>query len=281
MVTFSGFADEAGKSVEEQIRATLEAGWNAIEVRNANGVNFTDMADDVFDRNLAKMGEAGVRIVGFGSQIANWGRPIDTDFQIDVDELQRAAPRMHRAGAKIIRIMSYPNRKGQPLPETDWKQEVFRRLRALAKIAENEGVILGHENCDGYAGLGPSQTLEMLEAVDSPALKLIFDTGNPLFHERDPLGFYEQVKDAVMHVHVKNGKPDDKGEMVACYPDEGNDNNRKVFADLKGRGYDGCISIEPHMAAAVHLAKDVEDPEMARKIYVEYARRTQALWESV
>ena len=99
MVTFSGFADEAGKSVEEQIRATLESGWNAIEVRNADGVNFTDISDEVFDQSLAKMEEAGVRIVGFGSQIANWGRPIDTDFRMDVEELRRATPRKPASSA--------------------------------------------------------------------------------------------------------------------------------------------------------------------------------------
>ena len=280
MVRFAGFADEAGKSVEEQIRATLEAGWKAIEVRNAGGVNFTDMPQRVFDRNLAKIERAGIVIAGFGSQIANWGRPIDTDFQVDVEELRRAVPRMRRTGARIIRIMSYPNRKHRPLPRDDWKREVFRRLGELAKMAEGEGIILGHENCDGYGGLGPSETLEMLNAVDSPALKLIFDTGNPLFHDQDPLGFYEQTKDAVVHIHVKNAKIAEDGEVVACYPDEANDTISQIFADLKTRRYDGYISIEPHIAAAVHLARDVEDADAARGIYVEYARRTQALWES-
>ena len=281
MVTFAGFADEAGKSIEEQIIATKEANWDAIEVRNADGENFCSMSDEAFARNLEKLKEAEIQIAGFGSQIANWGRPIDTDFQVDLDELRRAAPRMHEAGCRIIRIMSYPNRQENPLPDADWKQEVFRRLRELAAIAEGEGIILGHENCDGYGGKGPDETLEMLDAVDNPALKLIFDTGNAVFHGQDALAFYEKVKDAVVHIHVKDGKIVEDGEIVACYPDEGMGHNREVFASLKSRGYDGCISIEPHIAAVVHLAKDVEDTEQARTIYVEYARRTQALWESV
>ena len=121
----------------------------------------------------------------------------------------------------------------------------------------------------------------MLDAVGSPALKLIFDTGNALFHGQDAVDFYEQVKEVVIHIHVKNGKAGEDGKLVACYPDEGNDNNRRIFQDLRARGYEGYISIEPHMAAVVHLAKEVDDPDMARRIYVEYARRTQALWESV
>ena len=278
MVTFTGFADEAGKSIEEQILATKQAGWSSIEVRNADGENFTEMSDDTFARNLEKLEAAGIGIAGFGSKIANWGRPIDTDFQVDVEELRRAAPRMHRAGCRIIRIMSYPNRRENPLSDSDWKREVFRRLRELATLAEGEGIILGHENCDGYGGKGPDEALEMLDAVDSPALKLICDTGNSVFHGQNSLEFYEKVKDAVVHIHVKDGKSDEKGELVACYPDEGLANNRTIFADLKARGYDGYISIEPHMAAVVHLAKDVEDAEAARAIYVEYARRTEALW---
>jgi len=279
MVTFAGFADEAGKSIEEQILATKEAGWSSIEVRNADGENFTEMSDDMFARNLEKLRAAGIGIAGFGSKIANWGRPIDTDFQVDVDELRRAGPRMREVGCRIIRIMSYPNRQEDPLPNAAWKREVFRRLRELAVIAEGEGVILGHENCDGYGGLGPDESLDMLDAVGNPALKLIFDTGNAVFHGQDSRAFYEQVKDAVVHIHVKDARRDEKGELVACYPDEGLANNRATFADLKARGYDGYISIEPHMAAVVHLAKDVEDAEAARAIYVEYARRTEALWK--
>ena len=73
--------------------------------------------------------------MGFASQLANWARPIDGDFQIDVDELRRAIPRMQRAGTKFIRCMSYPNREENPLPDDEWGDEVIRRFQILAQQA--------------------------------------------------------------------------------------------------------------------------------------------------
>jgi hypothetical protein len=75
MVEFAGFADEAGKSVEEQIRATLEAGWSAVEVRNADGVNCTDMPQRVFDRSLPKIERAGIMIAGKARAVERVSKP--------------------------------------------------------------------------------------------------------------------------------------------------------------------------------------------------------------
>lgn len=233
-------------------------------------------SDDEFDAAWEKLQANGIGIAGFGSQIANWGRPIDTDFQIDIDELIRNIPRMHRVGTKIVRIMSYPNKKEDPLSEADWKQEVFRRLSELAKIAADGGVILGHENCNGYGGMGSSQSLEMLEAVNNDALKLIFDTGNR--HGDESLkDFYDQVQDHVIHVHVKATKPVDGGR-ACCFPDEDEEAvPQAVFDALIAKGYEGWISIEPHMKAQVHAGQDVDDAEAASDLFVEYGQRVMRM----
>ena len=271
---YAGFADEAGKTIEEQIEATKRLGWDAIEVRGLEGENFTEISDDRFDRAFETMQAVGVGIAAFGSRLANWARPITGDFQDDVIELKTAIPRMHKSGATIIRCMSYPN---ADLSVDEWKTEVFRRLKELAKMAEDGGVVLGHENCDGYGGLGPKETLELIEAVDSPAFKCIFDTGNTVAHGQDTWEFYRAVKEHTIHVHIKDMKAVSGGKAEACYPGEGDGKVRRVVADLKADGYDGYLSIEPHIAAVAHEKKDVEDAASAADIYVEYGRRLMAI----
>jgi sugar phosphate isomerase/epimerase len=146
-------------------------------------------------------------------------------------------------------------------------------------MAEDGGVILGHENCNGFGGEGPEQSLEMLAAVNSPAFKLIFDSGNNALHDNDQnatWNFYNKVKEHIVHVHLKAAKPGPEGKLITCYPDE-DPTQLKVLSDLKKRGYDGWLSIEPHMAAAIHAGKQVNDAKAAADIYVEYARRAVAL----
>jgi sugar phosphate isomerase/epimerase len=273
---FSGFADEAGKTLQEQIAATKTLGWSAIDVRLVEGTNFCDLSEDKFLAAWDTLQAAGLKIVSYGSQIANWARPIGTDFEKDLSELKRNLPRMQKTGTKFIRCMSYPNEKEKPLTESAWKQEVFKRLKELAKVAAGGGVMLVHENCNGYGGLGPKQTLEMLDAIGSPSsFKLVFDTGNNSLHDNNcevTWNFYREVREHVVQVHVKAGKAGPEGKHVTCYPDEDPVQSR-IFADLKARNWSGYLSIEPHMAAAVHAGKDVADPKMAANIFVEYGRR--------
>ncbi len=271
---YAGFADEAGKTIEEQIEATKRLGWDAIEVRGLEGVNFTEITDDQFDKAYETMQAAGVKIAAFGSRIANWATPITSDFQEDVTELKTAIPRMHKSGAKIIRCMSYPN---DGLSIDEWKTEVFRRLKELARMAEDGGVILAHENCNGYGGEGQKEAVELIEAVDSPAFKWIFDTGNTVSHGQDSWEFYQAVKDHTIHVHIKDMKEVPGEKAAACYPGEGGGKVRQVVADLKASGYDGYLSIEPHIAAVAHEKKDVENAESAADIYVEYGKRLMAI----
>jgi len=275
----SGIADEAGKPIDMQIRAHKELGWKHIEIRNVDSINLTTMPDEKFDEVFGKVNAAGLTVSCFASQLCNWARPITGDFQVDVDELKQAIPRMHRFGTTFIRCMSYPNDKEKPLPEEDWKNEVVRRLKELCKIAADGGVILVHENCDGWGGLGPDQTLALLDAVGSDSLKLVFDTGNTVFHGQDAWDYYSKVKEHVIYVHIKDGKKVD-GKLTACYPGEGLAYVKEICKDLLSSGYDGGFSIEPHMAAAVHLGKEAED-DAAYNIYVEYGRRMAKLIEEV
>ena len=272
----SGIADEAGPSIDEQIKAHRELGWKHIELRNIGGVGVADLSDRAFDDVVDRLGEAGIAISCFASQLCNWSRPITKHFDIDRQELARAIPRMQRTGCRFIRIMSYPN---AGWPEQEWKEEVFARIRTLAAMADDGGVTLVHENCNGYGGLGPDQSLELLEVVHSPALKLLYDTGNPVPHEQDPWTYYSAVKEQVVYVHIKDARVAPDGSTAYTYPGEGDGRVEDVVRDLLAGGYEGGVSIEPHLAAIVHEAITASAENAAYAKYLEYGRRLMALVE--
>ena len=276
---FTGFTDEAEKTLAEQISTLREVGWDAIELRLIDGKNVCDQTDDEWKKTWEHLQSEGIAVVGFGGQIGNWARAIDTDFQLDMDELKRAAPRMRQAQCKFLRIMSYPNSAENPLSRSEWKAETVRRLRELAKIAEGEGIILGHENCSGY-GETAEGFLELVEAVDNPCFQLIFDTGNNSLHDHDTgvtWDYYRACRSQITHVHIKAAKPGPKeGELVACYVDE-DPLQKRILDDLESTGYDGWLSIEPHLKAAIHAGQDIDESGEARRVWVEYARRLENL----
>ena len=93
-ISYAGFADEAGKTLEQQINATKLAGWSAIELRNINGANVCDLPPEDWKAARQKLEDERITVAGFGSQIANGSRSIESPLARDETELRRAIPYM-------------------------------------------------------------------------------------------------------------------------------------------------------------------------------------------
>lgn len=269
---YSGIADEAGASIDVQIQAHKELGWDHIELRLVDGTNLTMVSEEKFDEVYRKVTEAGMQVSCFGSAIANWARPITCDPRIDIEDLRRAIPRMRRLGTPFIRVMSYPNDPESPLPEHEWRAEAIRRMKTLAKMAEDGGIILAHENCSGWGGLSAENSNILLREVNSPALRVVFDTGNPVTYGQDAWEYYRAVYDDIVYVHIKDARKID-GKDVYTYCGEGDGYVREIVGDLLARGYDGGFSIEPHLAAIIHTGEHADNEQKLYDSYTEYGRR--------
>jgi len=281
MKKFAGFTDEVSHEIEAQIAVTKELGWSGIEARmvtqNGKSVHFDDVDESTFLDIKDKLDTAGIQIISYGSQIANWSRKVTSDFKLDTDELKRIIPRMQKTGTKLVRIMSYPN---DGLPESDFRKEVLRRMKVMAKMAEDGGIILAHENCSGYGALGARETLDMLGETNSPALKLIFDMGNCSAYGLNAWDFYQGVKTHVVHIHIKDYRKDPTATdgHSACFPGEGDDFVAKIVADAKRSGYSGWFSIEPHIAAVAHEGKQTDGADKSKEIFLKYGRMFEAIY---
>lgn len=277
---FSGISDEAGQPIATQIKAHKELGWKHLELRMVDGNNITQLSDADFDAVVAAVQEAEMEVSCFGSAIANWARPITCDAQIDIDDLKQAIPRMKRLGTEFIRVMSYPNDPENPIDETTWRKEAIARMKTLAKMAEDGGIILAHENCSGWGGLSADNSNILLEEVNSPALKVVYDTGNPVSYKQDAWEYYQKVYDHIAYVHIKDANLVD-GEAVYCYCGDGQGFVKETIADLLSKGYTGGFSIEPHLAAIIHTGETTNNADELYNSYTEYGRRLMAIVDEV
>jgi sugar phosphate isomerase/epimerase len=277
---FSGIADEAGQDIHTQIRAHQVLGWQHIELRLVDGTNITQITDDAFRHVQEALAAAEMQVSCFGSAIGNWARPITSDFSVDVEDLRRALPRMKALGTPFIRVMSYPNDPKNPISENEWRREAIRRIRVLAEIAEGEGIILAHENCSGWGGASAENTLILLAEVNSPALKVLFDTGNPVTYGQDSWQHYCAVRDHIAYVHVKDAKKVN-GQDVYTLCGEGEGQVHRILSDLLEHGYDGGISIEPHLAAVIHTGKRSQDAAQLFDSYIRYGRALMKIVQDI
>jgi sugar phosphate isomerase/epimerase len=287
-VYLTGFADEAAPDIDGQIRATKALGWKYIEARNIDGVNVHDVPEDKFQTVVDRLQDAGVQINCFGSAIANWGKQVTDPFEITLQEIERAIPRMQKLGTKLIRVMSYAVLQDRRADD-QMEEERFRRLRILRQMFADAGITPVHENCMNYGGMSWKHTLRLVEHV--PGLKLVFDTGNPVFTDdrarskpypkQSAWEFYAHVKEHIAYVHIKDGVWDpETGQTTFTFPGEGDGDVRRIVRDLLSDGYEGGFSIEPHLSAVQHDQSVVSPEEQRYDNYIQYGRRMERVLAS-
>jgi sugar phosphate isomerase/epimerase len=189
----------------------------------------------------------------------------------------------------MIRIMSYGILRDRPAGD-QLAQERFRRLREIKKMFDDAGVTPVHENCMNYGGMGWKYTLELIENV--PGLKLVFDTANPPCTLDYASGspeklqstweFYEHVRQHVAYVHIKDCRflefttgIFNKAEFT--WPGDGDGDVVRIVRDLVAGGYDGGISMEPHLSVVFHEEGGQTEADVRLRTYVEYGKRFEKI----
>lgn len=242
MWTLSGFADEIDPDLVTQCRVLTDLGISWVELRSAWGVNVLDLTDEQVAQAQAVLREHGITVSSIGSPIGKIG--IRDDFEAHLVRMDRALEVARRFEAPYIRLFSFFIPEGED--PADHRDEVLRRMRALADRAEGTGVVLLHENEKEIYGDVPERVLDIVTSVGSPALRLAWDSANyvqcgvrPVTQGYDalrPYTDYIQVKDALLAT----------GEVVPS--GEGDGEVRELVRRLLADGYDGFFSMEPHLA---------------------------------
>lgn len=247
MWVMSGFADEIDADPEVQCAVLDGLGIRYLELRSAWDVNVLDLTDDQVAEVKRILDAHGIGVSSIGSPIGKIN--VTDDFDEHLRRMDRAVEVARALGAPYIRVFSFfltPDQR-----PADFRDEVVRRMSALAARAAAGGVVLLHENEKGIFGDVPERVLDLVTAVDSPALRLAWDAANYVqcgvvpfpeaYRMLRPYTDYLQVKDAVLAT----------GEVVPA--GEGDGRLPETVRALVADGYEGFVSMEPHLASAHHL----------------------------
>ncbi len=244
MWTLSGFADEIDPDLTTQCTLLNQLGITFLEFRSAWDVNVLDLTDEQLDEAEKIFAAHSLSVSSIGSPIGKIN--IEDDFDAHLVRFDRALQVAARFKAPYIRIFSFFLRPDQS-PSVH-RDEVIRRMRAMAERAQQAGVVLLHENEKEIFGDVPARVLDIVESVNMPSLKLAWDAANYVqvgvqpysqgYARLRPHTVYIQVKDAVLAT----------GEVVPA--GEGDGEVRSTLRALRADGYDGFFSMEPHLAAA-------------------------------
>jgi sugar phosphate isomerase/epimerase len=267
----AGIGDEAGPGLDDQLAALSTLDWTGIELRSVDGIALADLDEPTFASVAASVAEAGLCVVCVDSRIGDWAHTVTGPFDADLRELDILARRCVALGCRYLRIMSYPN---AGLDERDWRRRAVERIRVLTDRAARAGVVLLHENCAGWAADDAGRMLDLLDTVASPALGLLFDTGNGIAHGYSAYDLLTEVVEHVAHVHVKDATGGGE-RTVYTLPGDGDARVADCLSLLSANGYRGAVSIEPHLATVPHAGTETAPDAGAR--FVAAGRALDAL----
>ena len=244
MWTLTGFADEISPDVDEQVDTLAQDDIRWLELRGAWGKNVLDLSDEdlaVLKRNLENV---GIRVSSIGSPIGKI--PITDPFAPHLARFQRALETANLLGAPYIRVFSFFIPEGDD--PADHADEVMARMTTLAHAAEMSGITLLHENEKHIFGDTPARCLQILETVDSPALRAAWDPANFVQCGVRPFAEgYEALRPFIAYVHVKDALLAG-GQVVPAGTGDGE--WRETISALHASGFDGFFSLEPHLLKA-------------------------------
>jgi sugar phosphate isomerase/epimerase len=243
-VVLSGFADEISADPDEQLSTLAAESITHLELRSAWSVNVADLTAGQLAAFRDALGRAGVRVSAIGSPIGKI--PLQAPLGPELDRMRRIADIAGELGTTIVRVFSFFIPPGEP-PERH-RHHVIDRMAALTGIASDRGLILAHENEKEIYGDTADRCHDLITSVDSPALRATFDAANFVqcgvrpfsqgYHLLRPYLVYLQVKDALTAT----------GEVVPA--GEGDGQVRPTLAALRDSGFEGFVSLEPHLAQA-------------------------------
>jgi sugar phosphate isomerase/epimerase len=130
-------------------------------------------------------------------------------------------------------------------------QSIHYTLKTACRIAELNGIYIGIEDHQ-FITKKTAGLLKLANMVDSPMLKINYDTGNAWLGGEDPYEGLTACLPKVVHIHAKDisvqqsdaerGKV--SGTPVGCACGDGVIDWTRVVTILKGVGFNGHLSVE-------------------------------------
>lgn len=243
--TLSAFGDEIADDLDEQLDLLQDLRIPYLELRAAWGKNVLrmDAADAAAVRATCERHGIGVSCIGSPVGKSSIAEPIATEKA----NLTRLFGLADTVGTRRLRIFSFYPPSGAESFD-GFLDEAASRLAQLAALAQTHGFLLLLENEKAIVGDAPERCAALLKAVDSPALRFVWDPANfvQVGVERPTDRGWPLLAEFLAHVQIKDAVSG--GGVRAA--GEGDGQVGELLDRLRDSGYGGFLGLEPHLAMA-------------------------------
>ncbi len=244
MAKLSAFADEVTDDFPGQVRYLASEGIGYIEPRFINKKNIMDLSKNELNDTKKMLRDFGLNVSAIGSPIGKV--KLDEPFGPHLDKFKHAIDLAIFFDTPYIRMFSYYAPQGKNID--NYRDEVLERMAKKADLLRDTDVTMVHENEAGIYGHSAKNCVDIVETVDSPNLRLVYDPANFVWGEKITNNIescFSVMKPYIVHVHIKDWKLG--SEDIGSIPGEGDGQIKELLTELAAMNYDGCLTMEPHL----------------------------------
>ncbi|MFB6119642.1 MAG: TIM barrel protein [Halobacteriaceae archaeon] len=234
----SGAFDCTPAEAAEHVAAT---GADGFEFWNWEDADLDAVADSAAEHGVEAFGTLAA---GAGSNISDPDAPSLVDpesHEQAVRDLERSIEAAASFGGR--QVVTTVGQRDPTLDRSTQQNALVDALRAAAPAAEDAGVTVVVEPLNtrvdhpGYFLTTTDRGAELVAAVDSPNVKLLFDVYHQQITEGDVIRRFRRHVDAIGHVHVADNPgrgPPGTGELAYD----------RIYDAIAETGYDGYVTAE-------------------------------------
>lgn len=253
----SGFSDEISGDTVTQFEVLNKLGIEYFEPRGVDGKNISELNDDEVLELKSKMDKYGIKVSSIGSPLGKI--KLTDDFEKHFEVFKRVVKTAKMLDTRNIRIFSFYHEGNEWTAEE--RSTIISRLKRMIDYAKENDVVLLHENEKDIYGDIAERCLDLMKELYCENFKAVFDPANFVQCGEDTKEAFKALRGYIEYMHIKDAMACDGSVVPAGY---GDGNVKYILDELFDNGYDGFLSIEPHLGSFEGLAALEIDDKMEK-----------------
>jgi sugar phosphate isomerase/epimerase len=248
----SVISDEVSQDLRDLIAFAREFSLDGLEIRtlfNKKPHELVELASSI----RSSLRREGLEVSAVASPVFKSNIDDEAEYRQHLNIFKRCVELAKTLDTDIIRVFTF------------WKRDSIERVvdkivelyQPLIDVAKSEGVILGVENEPSTYASNGLRVSKFLRKIGSKTVRVVWDPGNDIWDPEGEIPYpdgYNNVRNSVVHVHVKDGVRKGPGGSHEFTPiGEGEVNYREQLKALAFDNYVGYLSLETHWRPKVKL----------------------------
>lgn len=240
----TAFADEVSPELGAQVEALTQHGVKGLDVRSLNGVNVLDLSLADLEAICEACRTHNLHVSCVGSPVNKV--PYDLMGQArELDRLRKACYAAGRLHTKKIRLFTPEVPAGQ---HEEMSSAVIGWMKEQKRVVVDHGLTVLHENDAKFWGAYPENAKRLFGELGDEHFRAAFDFANSVIEGITPFdSWFPWIVPYLDTLHMKDAIG---AEHKVVPVGEGDGQIVQTLRYLVEQGWNGPLTIEPHLAAA-------------------------------